>query len=280
MKKEMNLKDIQQVSLDILKDVHDFCIANDIRYSLAYGTLIGAVRHKGFIPWDDDVDIFMPRSDYEKFCRTYSSDKYQILSSYDNDSYLAFTRVFDMTKTLVKEYVPWCRYDTGVWIDIFPLDGAEDDKDMFKSRYKRATKEWLLLYRERGARASLSFEHTLVQNIKILVKKILYLNGIFLEKHLKQFNQLIQEYKFEDSNHWCQLTCCDNGENEYNKTSDFDELIEVDFDQYRFLIISNYDEVLRSQYGDYMQLPPEDDRHPKQMLHGGGKNCKTVFLWK
>ena len=68
---ELTLKELQQASLDILKDVHSFCEANQIQYSIAYGTLIGALRHKGFIPWDDDVDIVMPRPDFERFCKIY-----------------------------------------------------------------------------------------------------------------------------------------------------------------------------------------------------------------
>ena len=69
--REMALKEIQQVSLDILKDVHQFCINNGIHYSLCYGTLLGAIRHNGFIPWDDDIDIMMPRPDYDRFVNTY-----------------------------------------------------------------------------------------------------------------------------------------------------------------------------------------------------------------
>ena len=65
----MTLREVQLFGLDILKDVHDFCTTNNIRYSLGYGTLLGAVRHNGFIPWDDDIDIIMPRPDYEQFCR-------------------------------------------------------------------------------------------------------------------------------------------------------------------------------------------------------------------
>ncbi len=73
--KELTLSDVKAVSLDILKDVHEFCIAHDIKYSLAYGTLIGAIRHKGFIPWDDDIDIVMPRPDFERFFKEYKSEK-------------------------------------------------------------------------------------------------------------------------------------------------------------------------------------------------------------
>ena len=81
---ELTLKELQQVSLDIIKDVHSFCVNNNITYSIAYGTLIGALRHKGFIPWDDDVDIVMPRPDFERFCREYRSDKLRLIY-YGND---------------------------------------------------------------------------------------------------------------------------------------------------------------------------------------------------
>ena len=69
--KEMTIQEIQQVTLEILKDVHEFCVDNNIRYSLSGGTLLGAIRHNGFIPWDDDADIQLPRPDYDRFIRTY-----------------------------------------------------------------------------------------------------------------------------------------------------------------------------------------------------------------
>ena len=68
--KELTNQDIKDVSLDILNTIHSFCTKNNIQYSLGYGTLLGAIRHKGFIPWDDDVDVLMPRPDFEKFCKT------------------------------------------------------------------------------------------------------------------------------------------------------------------------------------------------------------------
>ena len=129
--KRLSQKDLQVISLEILKDVDAFCKANGIRYSMAYGTLLGAVRHKGFIPWDDDVDIVMMRSDYERFCREYKSDKYELFGNpRTSDAYVAYARVADMKDTESRTYIPWAgnRQDQGVRIDVFPLDYAPDDE--------------------------------------------------------------------------------------------------------------------------------------------------------
>ena len=69
--KEMNIQEVQHISLELLKEVHEFCVENDVKYTLFSGTLIGAIRHHGFIPWDDDLDIAMPRPDYEKFIHSF-----------------------------------------------------------------------------------------------------------------------------------------------------------------------------------------------------------------
>ena len=123
--REMSLKDIQGVSLDILNEIHEFCQGNSIRYTLYYGTLLGAIRHNGFIPWDDDVDIAMPRPDYDRFINSYVSKKgYKLFSREINENenvYIPFSRVCEMEKTMViSPIIPWCSSLTGVWIDIFP----------------------------------------------------------------------------------------------------------------------------------------------------------------
>lgn len=134
--RHLTLQELQQFSLDILKDVAGFCEKNNIRYSLGYGTMLGAVRHKGFIPWDDDVDIMMPREDYEKFRTIYKSKLYSFIDSRNTpDCYIAFGRVCDTKKTLASSCIPWVKKDVGVWIDIFPVDRVPDDKDTFDRIY-------------------------------------------------------------------------------------------------------------------------------------------------
>ena len=91
--RKMTLDEIQAVNLEIMKEIHVFCVNNHINYSLAYGSLIGAIRHKGFIPWDDDIDIMMPHQDYELFSKTFKSSKgYELLSVYSNETYVNYTR--------------------------------------------------------------------------------------------------------------------------------------------------------------------------------------------
>ncbi|MBQ7239602.1 MAG: LicD family protein, partial [Bacteroidales bacterium] len=126
---ELTLKELQGVSLDLLVSLHDFCVKNKVNYSIAYGTLIGALRHKGFIPWDDDIDVMMPRPDYERFCKSYKSDRYRLIY-YGNDktALAGFARLVDCQKTNYKTERPWTMQKSGVWIDIFPIDGVEKDE--------------------------------------------------------------------------------------------------------------------------------------------------------
>ncbi len=96
MKKVDNLSEVHDIMLGIGKHIHDFCVNNDIKYFLSCGTLIGAIRHHGFIPWDDDMDLMMLRSDYEKFCKLYSHDRYKFINCHTSKSYeYPFGRVYD-----------------------------------------------------------------------------------------------------------------------------------------------------------------------------------------
>ena len=135
--KYLSMDEIKSVELEILKYVHEFCEKNDIKYFINYGTLIGAVRHKGFIPWDDDIDICMFRKDYEKFIELFSKDegKYKILSLESSDKYYNnFIKVID-SKTKIEDERNYKTYDSGIFIDIFPMDFF-DDLSLVEKTYK------------------------------------------------------------------------------------------------------------------------------------------------
>ena len=130
-------QEIKKIELDILKDVASFCDKNKIHYILIYGTLLGAIRHNGFIPWDDDVDIAIPRNEYETFIATYKNNRYQVMDYSINKNFeYAFGKVVD-TRTLVEENTIR-KGSFGVYIDVFPIEtvphGIEGKIQIYKSK--------------------------------------------------------------------------------------------------------------------------------------------------
>lgn len=264
--KEMTLRDIQLFSLDILKDVHEFCIANGIRYSLAYGTLLGAIRHKGFIPWDDDIDIIMPRPDYERFCKTYNSKKgLFIFSPLKRNCYLNYARVCDLGQTYVHS-TPWCKQSpTGLWIDIFPIDAVNQNEEREKELefLTQLNKKRLVA---RFPMDNLKRDMPFKRRIATVVKKMLFF-WTDVDKIVEEYERYISRFDFQSSK-WCGMRSITTYYMRDNyPTSFFDMYVDVDFEGNKFKAIAQYDEYLRIIYGDYMQLPPEEKRirHPQEM---------------
>ena len=122
--------------MDILENMQHFCDEKGLRYYLAYGSLLGAVRHKGFIPWDDDIDIWMPRPDYERFCKEYNHPYYKVLSAWTDKNYpLDFPKVQDIRTKVVEDGGDG---DWGVFVDIFILDGIHSPEEGIKIMKKVA----------------------------------------------------------------------------------------------------------------------------------------------
>lgn len=274
--KELTLNEIQRTSLEILSSVHNFCITHGIKYSLAYGTLIGAIRHKGFIPWDDDIDIIMPRPDYERFVRIFSAQGLGISSEKDSDYYLNYCRVFDTVKTGCTTILPIGKaYKGGVWIDVFPADGVSDDYESFAANIRHYKRPWMLQLRYRYSLAPLK-EILKAGSLKdkcILLAIKISLTG---RKKLIQVNTAVRtnavRIPFGSTEHWSQLCILDDGVRNYQLCKDFEETIDAEFEGHSFKIMKGYDRVLRNIYGDYMQLPPENQRQPK---HG-----HVTLFWK
>lgn len=265
--KAISLKEVQAESLSILKDIHSFCNKHGIKYSIAGGTLLGAIRHKGFIPWDDDIDLMMPREDYERFCRTYCSGQYQLLSYHNDKSCkIAYARVCDMTRTLVLNQA-WTSEKVGLWIDIFPFDGAEDDRTNFIRHYSSCKRIWESLFYNRaiglGTKPNNSIKLNLI--IKFLSSlHLMWVNNFIAKIKIELLNHKAQKIPYGTTKHISQFAYLEPGFREYYEISAFKEIRQIPFGDTVVNAITGYDHYLTSLYGDYMELPPVDQRVPKQ----------------
>ena len=259
--------------MKILKDVHAFCKANGIRYSMAYGTLLGAVRHKGFIPWDDDIDIVMPRADYDRFCREYKSDRYELFcSARQPDAYVAYARVADMRETESRTYIPWngTVQDQGVRIDLFPLDYAPDTEEDQYTLQKLFCFVYEMSNRVRKAFVKklpgmpLKFHIKRIAHGPIFNRRVVRQNAVQMARWLEY---MMKNLCATPTKHLSQYACPDRSIREWFDVEDFENIIELPFEDTAFCAPANYDKVLTEWFGDYMQLPPKKDRKWKSLVY-------------
>ena len=264
-RKKLSLDEIKSNSLQILKSVHDFCVANNIKYSLAYGTLLGAVRHKGYIPWDDDIDIMMTRPEYERFCNTFKMDGLALhRHQNDLDCYILFARVCDVEKTMSSKD-SW-RYgggNTGLWVDIFPIDGMDDDDDAYNIRFKKAQHYYYKMFRYRAFLYGPSRENSFKLNCFTSLLKVWPLSALMRKKVCRFADEAVEfqhEIPFGETSRCTQLAMCGEPSRIPLSVSLFDSYILLPFEDTEFYCIKDYDIALKAWYGNYMQLPPESER--------------------
>ena len=270
--KELTLKELQDFCLNILQEVHEFCENNDIKYSLYAGSMLGAIRHKGYIPWDDDIDIIMPRPDYDRFCKEFRSNNYHLIhAGNDVNCYLAFARVCDLNRTVIETYSPWCSCTTGCWIDIFPADGFPADKDDQYIQYDKCIRLRKSLINLRHAKSH--FYGKIWTRIRLLITKVLTLNGYGAVKVVNTLLEAIKTYDYNQESYWASLTNVrDYNEWKHHPIETFATCSLMKFEDRQFRVMDGYDIVLRQRYGDYMKMPPSDEQKPKQSyIH---------FYWK
>ncbi len=270
---ELSLSEIQEESLKVLKGIDTFCTENNIRYSLAFGTLIGAIRHHGFIPWDDDIDIAMPRPDYERFVKTFHVEGLKCLAPEIGNSFLTFGRIADTKRTRNQSLIRWSEEEesVGIWVDVFPIDGEAEDFDTFM---KESSSIWSMVetnQRIRGGLLTPSFSFGFGWNVRIIAKKLLY-SWKSLDKIYKQIMQIIHRHPFVNSIYSGVMVYPIYKEHNRTKTGVFESYSKTEFEGGLFSCVSDYDEYLHDIYGDYMKLPPESKRVPN---HSGHK-----FYWR
>ena len=264
MTKIKNLKEIQKIEYDILCVVVDFFKKNHISYFLAGGTMLGAVRHGGFIPWDDDIDILVPRKDYEKLKKLISKnthlDHHIVFQMPGMEGYpYPFIKAVDI-HTRTNDYYVSSKFVLPIWIDIFPLDHFPDD-DM-KHKIEILKNKLLRTCLESGIKQQ-GFKKRLL--LKVLFLAMYYLLGgyrnitILMDKSARRMNE-----RYMNSEHYGNGTWPEKMKDYFKEEAVF-PYIKMKFEMDEFNVPKNYDLYLSQFYGDYMKLPPEDER-PQHML--------------
>lgn len=258
-KKRIELEKLKKVGLDILKEFIRVCDLLDLKYYLAYGTLIGAVRHEGYIPWDDDVDVYMPRPDYEIFmkeAKKYLKDNYFVQNNdTDHEYLLRFAKLRDSNTTFIEEEYKKYTINHGIFIDIFPLDGYVKGKDfLLDMRIKQ--KAFEELDNEVKFKNSLStFNMKVIQKIGPILNK-----KINLEKTMNSYEDRAKKFSYKDSDYVAEMVG-----SIYivpMKKEVFGEGKLMKFEDIYARVPDDYDTCLKLLYGDYMKLPPKEQREP------------------
>lgn len=248
------MQKVQQTEIEILDVVAKICEDNHLKYSLAYGTLIGAARHKGFIPWDDDIDLMMSREDYDKLYEIWSerAPEGYVLETENNTSDLPINHMKirkDHTTFIQNESEREKKYHKGIFIDIFPADRRAPGK--YSQNIQYAALMIHLLYNRghsSGAKGLQGiFEKVLLSVPKKCYRPISRKIGILARK----WNDRNTEIFFP-----CDANCCKL----FYPADIFDSLIKMEFNGKQYSAFKDYDNVLKIQYGDYMQLPPKEER--------------------
>ena len=249
MREIKDINEIRNIQLSILDDIHTFCQTHNIRYSLAFGSLLGAVRHGGYIPWDDDIDICMPRADYERFLQSYRNrGVYQLRDrSITSEHYYTFAKIVD-GRTMVSE-PDVSGHTTGVWVDVFPIDYVPDGQRSRRCLF------WFknVLYKMRMCK--LLPGTSLHSAFATFCYRFFPLSAPCVDRLLR----ILICRTTPTSTMSCLTENIRTPRNCFPAVV-FDNIKEYSFEGRTFMGVVDADAYLTCHYGNYMQLPPEDQR--------------------
>lgn len=261
--RELDIAEIKSCELDILKAIHAFCEENNLHYFLWGGTLLGAIRHKGFIPWDDDIDIAMPRSDFEYFIHHFKMEHFACKSCETHADYpYVHAKAYDERTKKVEYILEADRgLEIGIDVDVFPIDQFPENqlkKSEIRFRHLLIT-AWLsaaLAYKP-----GKTFSNRMKNLMIFIGRSILHISPNRIARrvnHMAMRKAVGEAVIYADFNVKKPL---------FMKNEWFAEYELHPFEDGQFYVPKEYDAVLRRIYGDYMQLPPEEERVPHHCFH-------------
>ena len=249
------IKNVWLQEQDILNVVHKVCVEHNLKYSLIFGTLLGAVRHGGFIPWDDDIDIIMPREDYEKLISIWNDvvPKGYILQNKRTDSDFTqnFTKIRKDNTTFIQDEVEKTKsYHTGVFIDIFPADRVAP-KGIKRTLQYIASAFNLLTARgfSSGSKGIIGFVEKIVLCLPQKLQISIY--------HMTE--KMISKYSCDKKAAWYSPNTIKECKR-YFDSDMFENMTTIKFNNKEYCCVGDADKVLKKTYGNYMQYPPVEER--------------------
>lgn len=253
----------KKIQLSILQQIDDICKSNHLNYYIAYGSLLGAVRHEGFIPWDDDIDIIMSRNDYRKFInfvkkqQVEKDNRFCLIDSDKEGYYYPFAKVVD-NRTVAKMEDNLTEH--GIWVDIFPVDGLPDNNFVAKLHMNLC-----LFLRAVVISMTTDFKGSDFGS-KMLMKKILNrLAKVVGMQRITRFEEKVMQKYSDKKTKYVACLFSAYGLKEKVEASVLFKTTMLSFEGMTVQAPENWDEFLSRVYGNYMELPPEEKRRAHQI---------------
>lgn len=255
--KQLTIRECQLVELEMMKKIHEYCNKHKIQYSLSYGTLIGAIRHKGFIPWDNDMDICMLRADFERFKKLVIDDpiddNINIFSMSNKEYHYSILRASDNSTSVNPTYLINAIPNMGCWVDIFPVDGFNKFTYLFQRPLI-----WINTKLVFANTYKVESTNKLKYTLQRIILKVFPDSKHIYERNIDKLARMVKDTKSK------KVAVLVEPEVNPLKTAvprmEFKDLILAKFEDTEFYIPRNARKHLTAQYGDFMKIPDEKDR--------------------